>query len=129
MIPSSSPVYRQVAQRYRCEIQAGERPLRWSSEPSRSPGLRPLHQEGDLCRDAEVLDLIILDGGLELFDPDRGDATQCLRGFGDDLPRCIFPALFALAQQFDDFHDRHNMPPVTSSSPPRLPNAAPTCAE
>src|SRR3954447_2605923 len=67
--------------------------------------------EGDLRSDAEVLDLIVLDRGLELLDVDGGHPVQSFRRLDDNLPCGVLPAFFALAQQFDDFDDRHGFSP------------------
>src|SRR5919199_978669 len=81
--------------------------------------------EGDLGVDPEVLDLVVLDGGLELLDVDGGDPVQGPRGLLDHLAGRVLPALLALAQQFDDLHHGHGVPPPRRASRSRLGEAAP----
>src|SRR6476620_10842321 len=79
-------------------------------DPLSARSLLPFKHEGDLRSDAEVLDLVVLDGRLELLDVDGGHPVQGFRRLGDNLPCGVLPAFSALAQQFDDLHDRHGFP-------------------
>src|SRR3954467_13075092 len=71
--------------------------------------LLPFELERDLRIDAEVLDLVVLDRGLEFLDVDGGDPVEGAGRLGDDLPCGVLPAPLALAPEFDDLPHRHSV--------------------
>jgi L,D-transpeptidase ErfK/SrfK len=74
--------------------------------------VRLLENERDLSVEAIANDSISVDLGFEILDVDRSDVVQRLRSPRDSLRRRIFPALFGLSENLDDFqHVRHKKPP------------------
>src|SRR3712207_7862319 len=52
----------------------------------------------------------------EIYTLSLHDALPISRGLLDHLARRVLPALLALAQQLDDFHDGHGVPPPRRAS-------------
>src|SRR5689334_22316826 len=79
------------------------------------PSLTPFKNERNLRVHAEGLDFVVLDHRLELADIDGPDPPDRLGRLFDSLPRGVFPALFRLGQQLDNFYDiRHDISPGLS---------------
>ena len=56
-------------------------------------------------------DLVVLDGGFEVLDLDRLDASDGLGSIADSALCGILPALVRLRQHLDDFERGHLIPP------------------
>lgn len=65
--------------------------------------LGPLKDEGYLRIDPIVLDLIVLNRGLELAHVNGADAAHRLACFCHGLTGSVFPAFLRLGEQLEDF--------------------------